>query len=716
MKAADAIRAAYRGKGTFHAVAPGNSFEAAVLRAVASLGGGSLREIGGGTDPAAAAADLVREIETPAVKGLAVSFEGASVAALYPDPLPNLPAGSQQIVVGRYRPGPADAKCTVTVRGVSGGKEVRFSAERALAGAEQGNSFVPRLWARAHLDHLLGQGSSPEIRARVVALSEDFNIMTPYTSFLVLESDEDRQRFQIQRRFRMRDAEDFFAEGRDKADFELQRKQMLKARQWRQGQREWALQVLAGMNRDLTLALWEVAGEGDPLSGGRAVGVGGGVGGRFGGRRRNGEEDESRARLSDHGDAGDSVEEAGKAMDPSVEPPEPPGEASAQPEAEPSDHNETSNDDDFEAPAPSVPMPSPTPASAPMAGERMERSAVGGPAYRAGRPLLRQGLAVNTDGLSFLPAPGATDGPERADPEPYHAGFPGIPDPAAAPSAPAWPKEVLDALASLDRRRVVSASHAAFSILVEAEQVDLRGRAIGGAVRHLLSRDAWASEPAPGSPWAPLLSWCAGGERGVLLKTWRLGRVRPSAPGDAGAYEAPVPGHFGGYLGVWNGHEAVREDAGQGRVRIRFLPSKREASELSLLIDPARAVLLEQKNFSGGKLQQTWLFEEFAEAGGAWWPTKVRVLDGGGRETARMRIRVAATAADAFARDLAALLAAKAESILLGPPPAGLEAARKAAEEGKATKEDRWLLAGHFAARQQWDRSDEHYAAFEALA
>ena len=64
-----------------------------------------------------------------------------------------------------------------------------------------GNSFIPRLWARQHLDHLLAQGASQAIQDEIIALSEQFHIITPYTSLLVLESDADRERFGVKRRF-----------------------------------------------------------------------------------------------------------------------------------------------------------------------------------------------------------------------------------------------------------------------------------------------------------------------------------------------------------------------------------------------------------------------------------------------------------------------------------------------------------------------------------
>ena len=88
-----------------------------------------------------------------------------------------------------------------------------------------------------HLDALLQQGTSQAIQDEIIALSEEYHIITPYTSLLVLESDADRERFKVKRRFRMRDGEKFFAEGRDNANYDLVQQQMKRAGTWRIGLR-----------------------------------------------------------------------------------------------------------------------------------------------------------------------------------------------------------------------------------------------------------------------------------------------------------------------------------------------------------------------------------------------------------------------------------------------------------------------------------------------
>ena len=72
---------------------------------------------------------------------------------VYPERLPNLPAGGQQVVLGRFLPQGGTQQGRVIVTGTLEGKPVRYVADLVIEEDESGNSFVPRLWARRHLDY-----------------------------------------------------------------------------------------------------------------------------------------------------------------------------------------------------------------------------------------------------------------------------------------------------------------------------------------------------------------------------------------------------------------------------------------------------------------------------------------------------------------------------------------------------------------------------------
>jgi len=280
------------GRGaTLHAVALSSSYDAAVLRGMAAIGGGSLRQVSGEIGPQQTAKNLLAEMTRPALKNIELTISGIQTAHVYPRVLPNLPAGTQQIVLGRYLPGPREQSGEIIVTGVLEGQPVTYRTELRVQGSgfrvqgpdargqepgargqEPGarnqeivsatphsairtpqssdSSFIPRLWARMHLDELLAQGTTQEIQDEIINLSEEFHIITPYTSLLVLESDADRERFKVKRRFQIRDGERFFADARDTAQYQLMQQQMQRAGLWRRGLREQVLMSLANFGRD----------------------------------------------------------------------------------------------------------------------------------------------------------------------------------------------------------------------------------------------------------------------------------------------------------------------------------------------------------------------------------------------------------------------------------------------------------------------------------
>ncbi|HUT32157.1 MAG TPA: VIT domain-containing protein [Planctomycetota bacterium] len=148
--------------------------------------------------------DLVADSFRPMVTDLQVSFEGVEVRGIYPQPLPNVRVGGQLVVSGRYdKPG----KGRMIVTGLCGLDVWRREIELDLPGEKGANTFLPRLWARRAMDDLLyriGRGEKALV-PQVMDLSLRYRLMSPYTSFLVLETEEDYRRFGIDRRFVMED-------------------------------------------------------------------------------------------------------------------------------------------------------------------------------------------------------------------------------------------------------------------------------------------------------------------------------------------------------------------------------------------------------------------------------------------------------------------------------------------------------------------------------
>jgi Ca-activated chloride channel family protein len=131
-------------------------------------------------------------IRTPVLTNLELDFGDLSTYDLYPFPLPDLFAGSQVILIGRYREG---GETDITLTGEVNGERQAFTfSDQAFDEQSTGNSLqtsIPRLWATRKIGYLLNQirlqGANQEIIDQIVRLSIRYGIVTPYTSYLVTE-------------------------------------------------------------------------------------------------------------------------------------------------------------------------------------------------------------------------------------------------------------------------------------------------------------------------------------------------------------------------------------------------------------------------------------------------------------------------------------------------------------------------------------------------
>jgi len=130
------------------------------------------------------------KISTPVLSDISLDYDGIVVEQLYPDTLPDLFAGSQLVLVGRYRDSGAAA---ITLRGTVNGQEQVFTYSSQNFRSTGGDDFIPRLWATRAIGHLLTEirlnGENPELVQSVINLSVRYGIITPYTSFLIEEDD-----------------------------------------------------------------------------------------------------------------------------------------------------------------------------------------------------------------------------------------------------------------------------------------------------------------------------------------------------------------------------------------------------------------------------------------------------------------------------------------------------------------------------------------------
>jgi len=131
------------------------------------------------------------KVSSPLLTDVRLTVRGVLTEDIYPYPLPDLFAGSQQLVTGRYR---SSGTIDITLEGQVNGRACSFSYAAIELERRGGDAAIPRLWATRKIGHLLKairlQGENLELVDEIVALSIRYGIMTPYTSFLVDEEQD----------------------------------------------------------------------------------------------------------------------------------------------------------------------------------------------------------------------------------------------------------------------------------------------------------------------------------------------------------------------------------------------------------------------------------------------------------------------------------------------------------------------------------------------
>ena len=761
---AQRVKQAYReGAGTCHAVAVGSSFEPAVLKAIASLGSGSLRRVTAEDRPQLVATALVREMALPGLRDLKIDFRGWQTARVYPEELANLPLGAQQILLGLYKPTGADQAGEVVVTATQNGKPVKFSAKVALKDAEHGNSFIPRLWAKMHLDSLLAQGAAPSIRDEIIALSEEFQIMTPYTSFLVLENDADRDRFKVKRRFRIRDGEKYFQEGRDNVNFALVQKQMLKAGNWRLGLRRMALTQLATLGRDARVLQFVQStprragqhGEAWAFSGGSSPESSiGGMGGGMGGARDMDGEDLFSSKLSRFEKDAKAAEFRALESSPSPESgselsfgwngklPEQEatqnstlealsaGDLAQKSELEVNDATEDQSMQNADGTKDYIDFIDPL--NGPQAAEVHLRKALISNRGRDGRRQLVDSLQ-DAEGFGLGRAMGLAYGDAiRHD----YVGWVGTLFPALpAADSPkkvkllktAWPDAPLTLSQSLLRIDKLAELAGGLEIVRESQTFDGRYDEVTSRQGQLdlYAKERWLRRAEADSSQT-LVHWADATERGVMGLAFGLGRIRKSTAGDL--TPAILDRTDNGGLGLGDHsfaplHEIYREytptleqrDANRALLILRL--ARAPKYETRILVDTARHVILSIEQRFEDKLSSLIKFDDFAEAAGSWWARRIETTDGKGRRTALVTQTLQPLAADAFAARFKAEMSPREQVQFVHLPLPGVESAKRSqAAPGRHTFDSHLVLLLHFSRSQQWAKVLEQLKSCEQLA
>ena len=201
---AERLRRALTGsRARLFTVGVGPAVEDRLLARLARVGGGESLRVESADQAVVRALELSGALKTPTITDLELEL-GGGLDDRFDNATGKLARGQELVVLARTH---HELPETVTIRGRLGGEA--FEREYPLTRTEGALDYVvPKLWASARIERMLGDGRGPDaVRGKVLALGLEYGLMTPFTSFLALESEAAYARQGVERRERPWDFE-----------------------------------------------------------------------------------------------------------------------------------------------------------------------------------------------------------------------------------------------------------------------------------------------------------------------------------------------------------------------------------------------------------------------------------------------------------------------------------------------------------------------------
>jgi Ca-activated chloride channel family protein len=249
------VRQANKAQARLFTFGVGYDVNTVLLDGIAAENSGAADYIEPNEDIEVRVSNFFAKVNYPVLSDVKIDWGGVEVENVYPRNIPDIFHGSQLVLIGRYRPHTSRAanaslpvtglaqlkaaslmfaaslfthnfsllrfaslkseppldiparssarKQRLTLIGKVNGAERRFVYDDVrFPEHESANEFLPQLWAMRRVGHLMEQirlnGESRELREEIIELGTRYNIVTPYTSYLVLEQGMQAQQFRAE--------------------------------------------------------------------------------------------------------------------------------------------------------------------------------------------------------------------------------------------------------------------------------------------------------------------------------------------------------------------------------------------------------------------------------------------------------------------------------------------------------------------------------------
>ena len=189
----DNVRAARRTNVRLFTFGVGYDVNTALLDKLAAENGGVADYVEPQENLEVKVSNFFAKVNHPVLTNLALDTGVVETELVYPRAMPDLFRGTQMTLIGRYRNADDVRNVRLRLTGQTNRGARTFAYENLQFPInEDANDFLPRLWATRRVGWLMEQirtnGEQRELRDEIVDLGTRYGIVTPYTSYLALES------------------------------------------------------------------------------------------------------------------------------------------------------------------------------------------------------------------------------------------------------------------------------------------------------------------------------------------------------------------------------------------------------------------------------------------------------------------------------------------------------------------------------------------------
>jgi len=177
----------------------GYDVNTALLDKIASDNGGVSDYVEPKEDLEVKVSNFFTKVNYPVLTDLNLDLGGVKTDLMYPRGIPDVFRGSQVTLIGRYNNASDLESIRLKLSGKAGNSFKTYTYDNLRFPLRQEeNDYLPRLWATRRVGWLMEQvrtnGEQKELRDEIVDLGTRYGIVTPYTSYLALESLDVTQR------------------------------------------------------------------------------------------------------------------------------------------------------------------------------------------------------------------------------------------------------------------------------------------------------------------------------------------------------------------------------------------------------------------------------------------------------------------------------------------------------------------------------------------